>query len=142
MSVTDINDPQQRRGRICEVVDWVMAEVPWTVSVTDWPGFSERWSALTSTELADVEIELQRRSEALTADDVNLDIIAGTMTGRVDRWTAAADWLMQHVGADIFDADFRHRFGELSRAELILAAIEYRSRLLSGRGGAEPTFSS
>lgn len=141
VSVTDISDAEKRRDRIRLVADWVVAELPWTVAVSDSPRFSERWSALTPAELADVEIELQKRGEALSAAHADLDIIAKTLTGRIDHWTAAADWLTLHIGAGISDADFRRRFGELSRAELILAAIEHRRRLLNGRGGADSTFS-
>ena len=131
-SVTDISEAKQRRARICEVADWVVEKVPWTIAVSDWPGFSEQWPALTAADLADIEHELHRRGEALCANDPDLDAITGTLAGHPERWTAAADWLSRHVGRDMTDADFCRLFGKLSRGELILAAIEHRRRLLSG----------
>lgn len=132
MAVTDIREAQQRRDRIIQVADWVVANIPWTIAVSDWPGFPDRCSGLTALELADVETELHHRSEALSACDADLEAIAGTLTGRNDIWTEAANWLTAHPGASITDLEFRRLFGHLSRAELILAAIEHRQRLSRG----------
>lgn len=131
VTVSDISEAKQRRARICEVADWVVDKVPWTIAIADWPGFSEQWPALTAAELADVERELHSRGEALCADDTDLASIAARLNGHPSRWTAAADWLSHHIGRDMTDAEFCRLFGKLSRGELILAAIEHRRRLSS-----------
>jgi len=130
--VTDIREAREWRDRTGEIADWVVANVPWTIAVPEWPGFNDRWPLLSLTDLAAVEAELLRRGEALDAGDADFDAIVGTLTGRPSVWSAAADWLTSNPEADIKDAEFFRLFGEMSRAELILAAIEHKQRLLRG----------
>ena len=129
--IANIDDARQRRDRIGEIADWVVAHVPWTVAVPEWPDFHDRWPLLSRAELAAVEDELCRRGEALNCADADLDAIAATMTGRATYWIAAADWLTLNRGADITNPEFFRLFRQLSRAELILAAIEHKRRLLA-----------
>lgn len=130
--VTDIREAREWRDRTGEIADWVVANVPWTIAVPEWPGFNDRWPLLSLTDLAAVEAELLRRGEALDAEDADFDAIVGTLTGRPGVWSAAADWLTSNPGADINDEEFFHLFGEISRAELILAAIEHKKRVVHG----------
>lgn len=130
-AVADIADAQGKRDQIAEIADWVVTNVPWTVAVPDWQGFQDRWPILSRAELAAVEEELCRRGAALHGDITELDAIAATLTGREGYWTAAADWLTLNPGSDITDPEFFRLFSQLSRAELILAAIEHKRRLLA-----------
>lgn len=127
--MTNIGEAKQRRAPICEVVDWVVEKVPWTIAIADWLGLSEQWSALTAAELAEVELGLHSRGEALCADDPDLDVIAAPLIGHPERWNASADWLSCHIGRDMTDEEFCRLFGKLSRGELIFAAVAHRRRL-------------
>lgn len=121
----------RQHSRTREIADWVVANVPWTVAVPDWPDFHDRWPLLSRFELAAVEEELRRRGEALGTPDADLEKIAATLTGRQPYWTAAADWLTLNPRGKISDPEFARLFRQLSRAELILAAIERKRRCLS-----------
>ena len=136
--VTNIREARQRRDRTAEIADWVVVNVPWTVAVPEWACFHDRWPLLSRAELAAVEEELRRRGEALDAPGADLEAIAATLTGRSTYWTAAADWMTLNPGADITAAEFVRLFNYLSRAELILAAIEHKRRLLRASEGASP----
>lgn len=129
-SVSHIGGAPHQADRICEIADWVVENVPWTVAVPDWPCFHDRWPLLTRSELAAVEEELGRRGEALEDRNSDLAGVAATLRGRDTYWKAAADWLTLNQGADITHPEFFRLFGQLSRAELILAAIEHRQRLV------------
>ena len=129
-AVVEISDCRRSRDRITEITDWVLANVPWTVAVPEWQAFHDRWPLLSRTELAAVEDELCRRGEALEDPNADLDAIASTMTGRQSYWIAAADWLTLNPGAHITSPEFFRMFSQLSRAELILAAIEHKRRIL------------
>jgi|GEM_PF-2292135 len=132
--VTPNNSQMDReRDRIAEIADWVVTNIPWTVAVTDSHCFHDRWPLLTRAELAAVEDELCRRGAALDGRDADLEAIAATLSGRITYWTAAADWLTLNPGSGITHPDFFRMFQQLSRAELILAAIEHRRRVLQGR---------
>lgn len=126
------------RDRIGEIADWVLANVPWTVPVPDWPCFHDRWPLLSRRDLAAVEAELQRRGAALDAPGADLDAMAARLTGRTTCCAAAADWLTLNPAAAITDPEFVRRFSLLSRAELILAAIENRRRIVERLSGGEP----
>lgn len=126
------------RDRTGEIADWVLTNVPWTVPVPDWPCFHDRWPLLSRDDLAAVEAELQRRGAQLDAPGADLGAIAAQLTGRVTCCAAAADWLTLNPGAAITDPEFVGRFSQLSRAELILAAIEHRRRIVEGLSAAEP----
>jgi hypothetical protein len=130
MKVASVQEARPRLDRTEEIADWVVANVPWTVAVPDWTDFHDRWPLLTRVELAAVEDELRHRAEALDAKDADLAAIAAALTGRLAYWTAAADWLTLNPGATITDAEFFRLFSQLSRGELILAAIEHKRRLL------------
>ncbi|WP_447753147.1 hypothetical protein [Sphingopyxis fribergensis] len=132
LAVANIADAQRGRDRIAEIADWVIANVPWTVAVPEWQEFHDRWPLLSRSDLAAVEDELCRRGEALDDKNADLDEIAASLTGRPTYWTAAADWLTLNPGADITDLEFFRMFSQLSRAELILAAIEHKRRILRG----------
>lgn len=136
--ISHIDRARKLRDRTGEIADWIVANVPWSVAVNDWPCFHDRWPLLTRDELAAVEDELARRGAALDGGDADLDAIAAALTGRKTCWTAAADWLTMNPGADIAHPDFLRLFGRLSRAELILAAIEHRRRIVNGRAEAPP----
>ncbi|RYY25372.1 MAG: hypothetical protein EOP62_13945 [Sphingomonadales bacterium] len=94
----------------------------------DWHGFHDRWPLLSRAELAAVEQELRRRADALNDPVADLDAIAATLCGRLPYWTAAADWLTLNCGENVTHPEFVWLFGQLSRAELILAAIEHKRR--------------
>jgi hypothetical protein len=128
----EISDAQSRRPLVAEIADWVVANVPWTVAVPDWPDFHDRWPLLSRGDLAAVERELRRRAEALDRPDADLDAIAAGLVGRETYIMAAADWLALNPGSDITAPEFFRMFGQLSRAELILAAIEHKERVLRG----------
>lgn len=133
-TIANIADAQRGRDRITEIADWVVANVPWTVAVPDWPGLQDRWPLLSRAELAAVEEELCRRGEALHGDVAEVGALAASLTGREAYWTAAADWLTLNPRADITHLEFYRLFNQLSRAELILAAIEHKRRLLASLG--------
>lgn len=126
-------DTGSERSRTSEIADWVVANVPWTVAVPDWPEFHDRWPLLSRFELAAVEEELRQRGVALESPGADLEKIADSLTGRVSYWTAAADWLTLNPRASIADPEFVRSFRQLSRAELILAAIEHKRRRLRDR---------
>lgn len=129
-SITDIRRTQRLDKDAGEITDWVLENIPWTVAIPEWPAFHERWPMLTEAELAKVESELCRRGTALDAPDTDLDAIAAKLKGRSTYWTAAADWLSLNPEASITDIEFFRLFGQLTRAELILAAIEHKRRIL------------
>jgi hypothetical protein len=123
------------RTLVAEIADWVVANIPWTVAVPDWPAFHDRWPLLSREELAAVERELRRRAEALDRPDADLAAIVAGLSGRKTYVTAAADWLALNPRSDITDPEFFRKFSQLSRAELILAAIEHKQRVLSRIAG-------
>ncbi|MBE1529506.1 hypothetical protein GGC65_003962 [Sphingopyxis sp. OAS728] len=123
--------PMQRMNeRAARIADWVMENIPWTVAVPEWPDFHDRWPLLSRADLAEVEEELCRRGAALDTPGADLDAVAETLTGRPTYYTAAADWLTLNPTTSISDPEFVRLFGRLSRAELILAAIEHKRRVL------------
>lgn len=128
-AISNIADARSRRERVCEIADWVVGNIPWSVAVPDWHGFHDRWPLLSRAELAAVEAELRRRGDALNHPGADLDAIAATLCGRLPYWTAAADWLTLNRGEDVTHPEFVRLFGQLSRAELVLAAIEHKRRL-------------
>lgn len=131
MNISNIEHAKEQRDRVREVADWVVEHVPWAIAVPDWPEFADHWSVLTSSELAAVEAELQRRAEMICAKAADLDGIAAGLIGRQERWSAAANWLLQrYPDADIRDPEFVAGFSDLTRAELMLAAIDHKRRLL------------
>lgn len=130
--VSCIDPARPPGGRIEEIADWVVTNVPWTVAVPDWPGFHDRWPLLSRTELAAVEEELRRRGEMLENPGADLDAVAATLVGRSTYSAAAADWLTLNPGATITEPEFFRLFSQLSRAELILAAIEHKRRIRQG----------
>lgn len=134
MTVADIGGARKRRDRISAIADWIITHIPWTVEVMDWPGLGRRWPALTSADLESVEVELKRRADGICADGIALESVAARLKGRRARWSAAADWFFRgYPDADMNDPEFTALFGDLTRAEVILAAIEYR-RLLALAG--------
>lgn len=128
-AIANIADARSRRDRVSEIADWVVGNIPWSVAVPDWHGFQDRWPLLSWAELAVVEDELRRRGDALNDPAADLDAIAATLCGRLPYWTAAADWLTLNRGEGLTHPEFVRLFGQLSRAELILAAIEHKRRL-------------
>ncbi len=126
----DLAQKRSRRERIADIADWVVTNVPWTVAVPDCPAFHDRWPLLTRADLAAVEEELNRRSAAIEAGGTDLDMIAAAMTGRPAYCAAAADWLTLNPARGIADHEFFRLFGQLTRAELILAAIDHKQRIL------------
>lgn len=131
-AISNIADARSRRERVAEIADWVVENIPWSVAVPDWQDFHDRWPLLSRVELAAVEEELSRRGETLNDPAADLDAIAATLRGRPPYWTAAADWLTLNRGDDVKHPQFVQLFGQLSRAELILAAIEHKRRLQRG----------
>lgn len=127
----NIGAAQRIPDRTRAIADWVIANVPWTVAVPDWPDFHDRWPLLSRAELAAVEAELRRRGEAMDQPGSDLDKTAASLAGRQDYWTAAADWLTLNPRGTIADHEFIRLFRQLSRAELILAAIEHKRRVLA-----------
>lgn len=122
-------DSRSPHKRIDEIVDWVVANVPWTIAVPDWPEFHDRWPLLSRAELIAVEQELGRRGALRENPDADLDAVAASLLGRETRSSAAADWLLLHPGGDITHPEFFRLFGHLSRAELVLAVIERKRRI-------------
>lgn len=135
MPISAIGDARRQRDLTGEIADWVVANIPWTIAVPDWPDFHDRWPLLSRADLAAVEEELHRRGAALEKPDADLDAIAARLTGRPTYCGAAADWLALNPGRHITDPEFIRLFSRLSRAELILAAIEHKRRVLRGVRG-------
>ncbi len=77
--VSCIDPARPPGGRIEEIADWVVTNVPWTVAVPDWPGFHDRWPLLSRTELAAVEEELRRRGERLENGSPSCSVECGLM---------------------------------------------------------------
>lgn len=119
--------------RTGEIADWVVANIPWTVAVPDWPEFHDRWPLLSREELTAVEAELGRRCLVIESAGTDLDAISDSLTGRTTYWTAAADWLTLNPCCTVAAPEFVRLFSQLSRAELILAAVEHKRRILNGR---------
>lgn len=128
----DIAETRRQRDRTGEIADWVVANIPWTMAVPDWPDFHDRWPLLSRAELAAVEAELRRRCAAIEDSGADLDAVSDALTGRKSYWTAAADWLTLNACKSIADPEFNRLFSQLSRAELILAAVEHKRRILRG----------
>lgn len=118
----------EHRNRSVEIADWVMINIPWTIAVPDCADFHDRWALLSRGELYAVEEELQRRTSALNAPDADLDAAAAKLTGRPSDWTAAAEWLSRNPRRSTSHSEFIRLFGQLSRAEFLLAAIEHKRR--------------
>jgi len=131
-TVRDVVEKRSRRDRIADIADWVVTNVPWTIAVPDWSDFHDRWPLLTRADLAAVEEELARRCAAIEAGATDLDTIAEAMTGRPTYCAAAADWLTLNPEKGIADHEFFRLFGQLTRAELILAALDHKQRILRG----------
>lgn len=131
-SLGDVVKKRSRRDRIADIADWIVTNVPWTVAVPDCCDFHDRWPLLTRADLAAVEEELNRRCAVIEAGETDLDTIAGAMTGRPTYCAAAADWLTLNPGKSFADHEFFRLFGQLTRAELILAAIDHKQRILRG----------
>ena len=128
-AISNIADARRRRDRVGEIADWVVSNIPWSVAVPDWHGFHDRWPLLSRADLAAVEDELRRRGDALNDPVADLGAIAARLCGRLPYWTAAADWLTLNRSEDVTHPEFVRLFGQMSRAELILAAIELKRRL-------------
>lgn len=127
VAVVQISTARAHRERISEAASWIAANVPWTEDGADFPAFRERWPAMTASDLAEIEAELQQRGEMICASNVDLDSICETLSGRPELWKAAAFWLLEHFpAADICHPEFIERYGRLTREELLLAAIEHR----------------
>lgn len=139
--LSNVTDVREQRNRSGEIADWVMTNISWTIAVPDCADFHDRWALLSRTQLVAVEEELQRRARAVNAPDADLDAIAAKLAGRPSFWTAAADWFSLNPLGSISDAEFIRLFGQLSRAELLLAAIEHKRRALVGCNGIGATVS-
>ncbi|WP_432769971.1 MAG: hypothetical protein HEQ22_04280 [Sphingopyxis sp.] len=140
-ALSNIATAREQRNRSDEIADWVMTNICWTIAVPDCADFHDRWPLLGRSELVAVEEELQRRASAVNAPDADLDAIAAKLAGRPSFWTAAADWVSLNPLGSITDAEFVRLFGQLSRAELLLAAIEHKRRALVGCNGTGATAS-
>lgn len=139
---SSVRNACEHRNRSVEIADWVMINIPWTIAVPDYAYFHDRWALLSCGELYAVEEELQRRTSALNAPDADLDAAEAKLTGRPSYWMAAADWLSRHPRRSTSHAEFIRLFGQLSRAELLLAAIEHKRRgqlTCNGTAAATPT---
>lgn len=123
-----IADAREHCNRSGEIADWVMINIPWTIAVPDYADFHDRWALLSRSELYAVEEELQRRTSALNAPDADLDAAAAKLTGRSSHWTAAAEWLSRNPRRSTSHSEFILLFGQMSRAELLLSAIEHKRR--------------
>ena len=128
--LSNIATAREQRSRSGEIADWVMTNIPWTVAVPDCADFHDRWALVSRSELVAVEEELHRRARIVNAPHADLDTVAGKLAGRRGFWTAAADWFSLNPLGSISDAEFIRLFGQLSRAELLLAAIEQKRRAL------------
>ncbi|WP_447932556.1 hypothetical protein [Sphingopyxis fribergensis] len=130
MTVIGISGARARRARIREAAGWIAANVPWTEDGADWPGFRVRWPAMTVSDLAEIDAELQRRADMICASTADLGSIRETLSGRPELWRAAAFWLFDHFPeADICHPEFVEQYGRMTREELLLAAIEHRRQL-------------
>lgn len=126
MGISPISEARHRRDWIAEVADWIAANVPWTLEASQWAAFEARWPGLTEADLEEIDAELQRRGEAICSSG-DFGAVAATLPGRRECWAAAAAWLQcRFPEADIHHPEFFERFGHLTRAELLLAAIEHR----------------
>ena len=125
---SSVRNACEHRNRSVEIADWVMINIPWTIAVPDYADFHDRWALLSRGELYAVEEELQRRTSALNAPDADLDAAAAKLTGRPSDWTAAAEWLSRNPRRSTSHSEFIRLFGQLSRAEFLLAATEHKRR--------------
>ena len=127
VAAVQISIARAHRELISEAASWIAANVPWTEDGADWPAFRERWPAMSPSDIAEIDAELQQRGEMICASNVDLDRISVTLSGRPELWKAAASWLLEHFPeADICHPEFIARYGRLTREELLLAAIEHR----------------
>lgn len=139
---SSVRNACEHRNRSVEIADWVMINIPWTIAVPDYADFHDRWALLSRSELYAVEEELHRRISALNGPDADLDAAAAKLTGRPSYWTAAADWLSRNQRRSTSHSEFIRLFGQLSRAEFLLAAIEHKRRgrlTCNGTPAATPT---
>lgn len=139
---SSVRNACEHRNRSVEIADWVMINIPWTIAVPDYADFHDRWALLSRGELYAVEEELQRRTSALNAPDADLDAAAAKLTGRSSHWTAAAEWLSRNPRRSTSHSEFILLFGQMSRAEFLLAAIEHKRRgqlTYNGIAAATPT---
>ena len=125
---SSVRNACEHRNRPVEIADWVMINIPWTIAAPDYADFHDRWALLSRSELYAVEEELQRRTSALNAPDADLDAAAAKLTGRSSHWTAAAEWLSRNPRRSTSHSEFILLFGQMSRAELLLSAIEHKRR--------------
>lgn len=133
MEIKPITDARERRAWIVEVANWIAVNVPWTLEVSQWPAFAARWPGLTAADLEDIDAELQRRGDAICSS-ADFEAVAATLSGRPELCSAAAAWLRgRFPEADIHHPEFIECFGQLTREELLLAAIEHRRLLRSDK---------
>lgn len=132
----DLNEVRRRRDERTQLVaDWVMSNVPFTVTWWDYRPFRARWPLITKAELNAVYAELDRRAERIEhlLDGPELETIATMLVGRADYWQPAADWLLENFPPrGHTDPEFQRKFGEITRSELLLAIAKY-DRLINGR---------
>jgi len=126
MTVTDIEQARRRRERISEVAHWAMTTVPFTMDIRVHPDFSAKASDLTASEVAAVGAELGRRTQEMYRPDVDLEALAAMLSGRYERYTRAANWMIRHPGFVNLglEHDFLRHFSDLTTSELMLATIE------------------
>ncbi|SKB85369.1 hypothetical protein [Sphingopyxis flava] len=142
MSVTDIAEARRRRedrrAAIVAAADWLIHNTVFWQSWRDNAEFYRRWPDFEAAELEAVGRDAERRvaiqlPTPITAAD--LDAAVAGLTGRYELWTRASNWLLRYWPArGLDDPEFVRHFGEMTMAELVLAAIERERRQLRALG--------
>jgi len=128
MTVTDIGEARRRRQeraeRITRATDWVLCEIPWTSSYRFHPDFPRKCAGMDRADLAALDTELTRWAEHVE-HHADIRHLAQSLPGRADRYMAAAAWLFENQSRRMHDEEFHRRFGDLTRAELVLVLAEH-----------------
>lgn len=143
MSVSDIEEARRRRDErqklIVETADWAIHNTtvasPWQQDarlLDRCAGFSgPDWTALNNEIERRVAFQLN-----ISATLEDLDAAVQGLSGRYERWTRAANWLERYYpGLGLDHPEFLRHFGDLTPAELALAAVENLRRNMRGTQG-------
>lgn len=142
MSVTDISEARRRRedrrAAIVAAADWVLHHVPLTQACLDDPELQRRWPDFDAGEWAEVGREIDRRMVIQLPNPcsaADLDAAVADLSGRYELWSRASNWLIRYWPArDIDHPEFERHFGEMTRAEVLLAAVDTARRRLRALG--------
>lgn len=129
MTVADIGEARRRREdrarRVAAAADWVIGEIPWTADYRFHPDFSRKCAGMDHSDLVALNTELTRWANYVE-HEADISLLAQSLSGRPERYMSATAWLFDDRSRRLHDQEFCRRFGDLTRAELVLAIAEHQ----------------